>query len=187
MTEADRNRALAANVRIETGAWIDGALVHANSGKTFVTLNPATGAPLADVTVCDASDVDRAAKAARRTFRHGRWSRCDPAERKEVLLKLAALLRAHGEELALLECLDSGKTIRDCQNEVAEEVPRFFQWYAETIDKSFGRVAPTGASAFSVIVQEPIGVAGLILPWNFPLLMGAWKLALRSPPAAQCC
>ncbi|MFN4131293.1 MAG: aldehyde dehydrogenase family protein, partial [Paracoccaceae bacterium] len=118
MTDADRNPALAANVRIETRAWIDGAPVYANSGKTFVTLNPATGAPPANVTACDASDVDRAEKAARRSFDDGVWSRRDPVKRKEVLLKLAVLLRTHGEELALLECLDSGKTIRDCQNEV---------------------------------------------------------------------
>lgn len=177
MNDAERNQERAAGVRIETRAWIDGAAASAASGKTFATLNPATGAPLADIAACDAVDVDRAVKAARRAFDGGAWSRCDPAARKEVMLRFAALLREHGEELALLESLDTGKTIRDCRNEVAHEVPNFFQWYGETIDKSFGRVAPTGGGAFAAIVQEPIGVAGLIVPWNFPLLMAAWKLA----------
>ncbi|MCY0097046.1 aldehyde dehydrogenase [Hoeflea ulvae] len=177
MSDAHRNRELAENVRIETRAWIDGAAVPARSGKTFATLNPATGALLAEVSACDGADVDHAVRAARRAFDDGAWSRCDPAQRKDVLLRFAALLRERGEELALLEALDSGKTIRDCRNEVAHEVPHFFQWYAETIDKTFGRVVPTGPEAFSMIVQEPIGVAGLIVPWNFPLLMAAWKLA----------
>lgn len=177
MNEATVNHAGASGVRMETRAWIDGALVGAQSGKTFVTLNPATGAPLAEIASCDHDDIDRAVKAARRSFNSGEWSRCDPGERKEVLLRLAALLRENGEELAILESLDSGKTIRDCRNEVAHEVPHFFQWYAETIDKTFGRVAPTGQSSLSIIVQEPIGVVGLIVPWNFPLLMAAWKLA----------
>ncbi|WP_449254654.1 aldehyde dehydrogenase [Bosea sp. (in: a-proteobacteria)] len=177
MTKSPHQRASTDDVRIETKAWIDGAAVPALSGRTFVTLNPATGEPLATIAACDQADVDRAVKAARRAFDDGAWSRCEPGERKEALLRLAALLREHGEELALLESLDSGKTIRDCRNEVANEVPHFFQWYAETIDKSFGRVAPTGPRAVSMIVQEPIGVVGLIVPWNFPLLMAAWKLA----------
>lgn len=177
MTDAERNLTLAANIRIETKAWIDGAAVDAQSGKTFVTRNPGTGAPLAEVAACDAVDVDIAVKAARRAFDAGLWSRCEPVERKKVMLKLAELLRAHSEELSLLECLDSGKTITDCRHEVGGEVPDFFQWYGEAIDKSFGRVAPTGQSALSMIVKEPIGVAGLIVPWNFPLLMAAWKLA----------
>lgn len=177
MNDALANRALADDIRIETRAWIDGNAVFALSGKKFITLNPATGAPLAEIAACDGSDVDRAVKAARRAFDDGAWSRCDPGERKEVLLRLATLLREHGEELALLESIDTGKAIRDCRNEVVHEVPHFFQWYAETIDKTFGRVAPTGQGAFSMIVQEPIGVVGLIVPWNFPLLMAAWKLA----------
>lgn len=177
MSDASDHRASTDGIRIETRAWIDGAAVPALSGRTFASLNPATGAPLAEIAACDATDVDRAVKAARRAFDDGAWSRCDPGERKETLLRLAALLREHGEELAVLESLDSGKTIRDCRNEVANEVPHFFQWYAETIDKSFGRVAPTGPRAVAMIVQEPIGVVGLIVPWNFPLLMAAWKLA----------
>ena len=93
------------------------------------------------------------------------------------MLALADLVRRHAEELAVLESLDSGKTIRDCLHEIGNEVPTFFQWYAELIDKSFGKVAPTADNVVAMIVKEPVGVVGLVLPWNFPLLMAAWKLA----------
>jgi aldehyde dehydrogenase (NAD+)/gamma-glutamyl-gamma-aminobutyraldehyde dehydrogenase len=93
-----------------------------------------------------------------------------------VLLKVAELIRAHAADLAVLESLDSGKPIRDCLKEIGTEVPGTLQWYAELIDKSFGKVAPTGEDALALITHEPIGVVGIVLPWNFPLLMAAWKL-----------
>ena len=102
---------------------------------------------------------------------------CIRDSRKDVLLKLASLLREKAEEIAVLESLDSGKTITDCLNEVGSEVPNFFQWYGELIDKVFGKVVPTGHDVASFIVKEPIGVVGLVVPWNFPLLMAAWKAA----------
>lgn len=158
-------------------AWIGGKPCPALSGETFVTLNPATGQPLAEVAACGAADVDLAVRAARQAFDRGDWSRAAPEARKAVLLRFAELLSEAGEELAWLECRDSGKTIKDCRNEVAHEVPNFFRWYAETLDKTFGKTVPTGPDVFSVITNEPVGVAGLIVPWNFPLLMAAWKLA----------
>jgi acyl-CoA reductase-like NAD-dependent aldehyde dehydrogenase len=158
-------------------AYIDGGWHKAASGKVFENTNPATGAILGTVAHCDAADVDRAVAAARRAFEDGVWSRAAPEERKAVLLRLADLVRANAEELAVMESLDSGKTIRDCLNEIGQEVPTFFQWYAELADKSFGKVAPTGEKIVAMIVKEPIGVVGLVLPWNFPLLMAAWKLA----------
>ena len=109
-----------------------------------------------------------------------------PEQRKEVLLKLADLVREHAEELAVLESIDSGKTINDCLHEIGNEVPTFFQWYAELIDKTFGKVAPTGESALALIVKEPAGVVGLVLPWNFPLLMAAWKLAPALAAGCSC-
>jgi aldehyde dehydrogenase (NAD+)/gamma-glutamyl-gamma-aminobutyraldehyde dehydrogenase len=158
-------------------AFIDGAFRPAASGAVFENVNPATGQILGTVAHCGPADVDAAVTAARRVFEAGTWSRAAPEARKEVLLKLAELVRAHKEELATLESLDSGKTITDCLHEIGNEVPTFFQWYGELIDKSFGKVAPTAESALAVILKEPIGVAGLVLPWNFPLLMAAWKLA----------
>ena len=171
------HRETVAALRGEGRAFIDGAYVSAADGRTFETIDPATGAVLRAVAQCGALDVDQAVRAARRAFAAGAWSRAAPEHRKAVLLRLAELLRAHAEELALLECADSGKTITDCRNEVGHEVPLFFQWYGELIDKSFGKVVPTAETALALVVREPIGVVGLVLPWNFPLLMAAWKLA----------
>ena len=169
--------AIASRLAFPSDAFVDGNWSPARSGKTFDNINPATGKVLGRVASCQADDVDRAVKAARRAFDSGVWSRADPETRKEVLLRLAALVRENAQELAVMESLDSGKTIADCLNEIGHEVPNFFQWYGELIDKNFGKVAPTGESTLAFIVQEPIGVAGIVLPWNFPLLMAAWKLA----------
>jgi len=177
MPGVDKYRSIAAGLRMPSQAFIDGAFRPAASGAVFENVNPATGQILGTVAHCGPADVDAALTAARRVFEAGTWSRAAPEARKEVLLKLAELVRAHKEELATLESLDSGKTITDCLHEIGNEVPTFFQWYGELIDKSFGKVAPTAESALAVILKEPIGVAGLVLPWNFPLLMAAWKLA----------
>ena len=158
-------------------AFIDGRFCEADDGAKFETINPANGQILASVAHCKATDVDRAVAAARRVFNEGTWSRAEPEERKEVLLKVAALVREHADELAVLESLDTGKTITDCLHEVGTEVPNFFQWYAELADKTFGKIAPTGPGALALITKEPAGVAGAVLPWNFPLVMAAWKIA----------
>ena len=168
---------IAGRVRRPTQAFIDGAPCDAADRAVFETTNPATGEVLGTLPQCGAADVDRAVRAARRAFDSGVWSRAAPEHRKLVLLKLAGLVREHAEELAVLESLDSGKTVTDCLNEVGHEVPTFFQWYAELVDKSFGKVVPTAETALALIVREPIGVVGLVVPWNFPLLMAAWKLA----------
>jgi aldehyde dehydrogenase (NAD+)/gamma-glutamyl-gamma-aminobutyraldehyde dehydrogenase len=170
-------RDVAEKLRPTADIFIDGAFRPAASGARFETINPATGEVVAAVAHGDAADIDAAVKSARRAFEDGVWSRKAPEERKAVLLALADLVRKHKEELAVLESLDAGKTIRDCLHEIGNEVPTFFQWYAELIDKSFGRVAPTADNVVAMIVKEPIGVAGLVLPWNFPLLMAAWKVA----------
>ncbi len=168
---------IAARLRLPELAYIDGGFRPASSGRVFENVNPATGEVLGTVAHCDHADVDLAVRAARRAFEDGGWSHAAPEHRKAVLLRLAELVRRHTEELAVMECLDTGKTITDCLHEIGNEVPTFFQWYAELIDKTFGKVAPTGSDALALIVKEPIGVAGLVLPWNFPLLMVAWKLA----------
>lgn len=174
-TAADYH-AIAAGLSLETHAFIDGHFVAARCGETMETANPATGEVLAAVASCQTADIHRAVAAARRAFRDGVWSRSAPERRKAVLLKLAELVRANARELAVLESLDSGKPIRDCLKEIGTEVPDTLQWYAELIDKTFGKVAPTGEEALALITREPIGVVGLVLPWNFPLLMAAWKL-----------
>lgn len=174
---AEQYRTIAGRLTLPGHAFIDGDWTVAASGQVFENVDPATGAVLGTVAACDGADVDRAVASARRVFEAGDWSRAAPEARKAVLLKLADLVRANAEELAVLESLDSGKTIKDCLNEISHEVPTFFQWYGELADKAFGKVAPTAEKVVAMIVKEPVGVVGLVLPWNFPLLMAAWKLA----------
>lgn len=162
---------------VRTDAFIDGAFRPAFSGARFVTENPATGRPLAEIAAGDAADVDLAVQAARRAFDDGRWSRRSPTERKVVLLRFADLLEANLEELALLESLEAGKPISDCRDVDLPETINTFRWYAEATDKIFDSVAPTGHDSLGLIVREPIGVVGAVLPWNFPILMAAWKAA----------
>lgn len=182
----EQTRAIAANIEIKPQAFINGRLVDASDGGTFATINPATGETLAGVAHCTVEDVDQAVLSARHSFAKGEWSRAAPEHRKEVLLRLADLIRENTAELAVLESLDSGKTITDCLHEIGNEVANFFQWYAELVDKSFGKVAPTGEDALALIVKEPAGVVGLVLPWNFPLLMAAWKLAPALAAGCSC-
>lgn len=167
----------AASLRPQGRAFIDGAFTDALSGKTFDSINPATGAVLAQVAECDAADVDRAVSAARRAFDDGRWSRRPPAERKAVLLKLADLIRENLHELALLDSLDVGKLVRDAATIDAPGSAHFFQWYAEAIDKVYDEVAPTGPGDLALVRRVPLGVVGAVVPWNFPLDMATWKAA----------
>lgn len=168
---------IAAGLRPNGKAYIDGEFCDAVDHTTFTSSNPATGETLAEIAHCKAADVDRAVSAARRVFNEGTWSRAEPEERKEILQNVARLVREHKNELAVLESLDTGKTINDCLDEIGGEVPNFFQWYAELADKTFGKIAPTGPGAMALITREPAGVAGAVLPWNFPLVMAAWKIA----------
>jgi len=168
--------ARAATITPSDELFIDGRSRPAASGRTFADIAGRDGSLIAQVAEGDAADVDGAVTAARRAFDDGRWSNRKPAERKRVLLRLADLIRDHVDELALLESLDAGKPIRDT---LAVDVPSAattFQWYAETIDKVYGEVGPTGPDALSLVTREPIGVVAAIVPWNYPLIISAWKL-----------
>ena len=177
MANKNNYKLIAKKLKFEGRAFINGKYVNAVDGKKFETINPATGEKLCDVAKCNYKDVDLAVKASRKAFNSGVWSRTTPEHRKEVLLKLAELLRKNGEENSVLECVDSGKLIADCINEVANDAPMHFQWYGELIDKVFGKVAATDPSITSLIVKEPIGVVAGVVPWNFPLMMAVWKMA----------
>lgn len=168
---------ISSNLKLNTQAFIDGVFCDAADCSVLETMNPATGEVIAMFAHCKAADVDRAVKAARRVFNEGTWSRAAPEYRKEVLLKLADLVEKNLDELAVLESINAGKTITDCLHEVGTEAPAFFRWYAELADKTFGKIAPTGEDALALIVKEPAGIAGAILPWNFPFLMAVWKIA----------
>ena len=168
--------AIAADLDFPTSAFIDGAYRPAISGETFTTTNPATGAVLAEVAACGAADVDFAVEKAREAFDDGRWSRMHPSERKDVLIRLCKLMTRNARELAVMESLDSGKTIYDCVTVDVPETIHCLKWHAEAIDKIYDQVAPASDDHIAMVVREPIGVVGLVLPWNFPLLMLAWKI-----------
>ncbi|WP_434136984.1 aldehyde dehydrogenase (plasmid) [Pseudomonas luteola] len=172
----DEYAAIAAKLEFRTQAFIDGKFQNAQSGKTFTTVNPATGKVLAEIAACNEQDVNEAVAAAKAAFDDGRWHLLSPGARKSVLLRFAQLLEDHAHELAVLESLDSGKPIRECQNTDVPETIHTLRWHAELIDKIYDNTAPVGASAMTMVVREAIGVVGLVLPWNFPLLMLAWKL-----------
>ncbi len=173
---AEEYRALAASLSFSTNAFVDGAFVPAKSGKTFDTVNPATGEVIAKVAACDASDVDHAVARAKLAFDDGRWSRKAPAERKAVLLRFAKLLERNRHELAVIESLDSGKPIGECQGVDVPDTIATIRWHAELIDKIYDHTAPVTPDALALVVREPVGVVGLVIPWNFPLLMLAWKI-----------
>lgn len=122
-------------------------------------------------------DVDIAVKVAREGFETGAWRQMTPTDRKAIMQRWCALMTDHLEELAALDCVDAGKPITECLNTDMPATIETFEWYAEAADKVFGKVAPTGSSALGLIVQEPIGVVGAVLPWNFPAQMYAWKVA----------
>jgi gamma-glutamyl-gamma-aminobutyraldehyde dehydrogenase len=161
---------------LRTRAYINGEFAAAADGATFESLAPATGQPIATVTACGPADVDRAVAAARAAFTAGSWSQRAPAERKATLLRLADLIESHLEELAAIESADAGKPITDCRTFDFPDVLNTIRWYAEAIDKVFGKVSPTGQDALGLIVREPAGVVGAVLPWNFPAAMLAWKI-----------
>src|SRR6516164_839720 len=166
----------ARRLEFRTQAFIDGRYTDAASGATFDCINPATGKLLARVAAGDQEDVDRAVAAARAAFRKGSWANLPPVERKRILQRFADLISAHTEELALLETLDMGKPIRDSLKGDMPAVARCIRWYAEAIDKIYDQVAPTGPNVLATITREPMGVVGAIVPWNYPLLMAAWKI-----------
>jgi 4-(gamma-glutamylamino)butanal dehydrogenase len=169
--------AIAALPRFRTQAFIDGGFRDAASGATFETENPATGEVITEVAAGDATDIDVAVTAARRSFEGGRWSRMAPADRKQVLLRYADLIEANTEELATLDALEAGKPITDTRDVDVPETVKTLRWYAEAADKIFDAIAPTGPDALGLIVREPIGVVGAVVPWNFPILMAMWKIA----------
>lgn len=158
-------------------AYIDGAYADAADGATFAATSPIDGRKLADVAACGKADVDRAVAAARRAFEAGVWSQLAPRERKARLTRLAQLITEHSEELALIETLDMGKPIRDALAFDLPETAHCYAWYGEAIDKRYDEIAPTGGNALATVTREPLGVVAAVVPWNYPLLMAAWKVA----------
>ncbi|MCE8041890.1 aldehyde dehydrogenase [Halomonas daqingensis] len=169
-------QARAAELSFESRAFIDDSFVAAESGATFESRNPATGEILAQVASCDEPDAARAVAVARRAFVDGAWSRLAPGKRKKTLLRLADLMEANKHELALIDTLDMGKPISSSLGDMAGAIA-CIRYQAECIDKLYGEVAPTGEETLALVLREPIGVVAAIVPWNFPLMMTAWKIA----------
>ena len=158
-------------------ALIEGRRVAARSGETFDAINPATNQVLAKVAACGELEVDQAVRSARRAFEQGPWARMAPTARKRVLLRLAELMLAHREELALLDSLNMGKPVMDAYNIDVPGAAHVFAWYGEALDKLYDQVAPTAGNALATVTREALGVVGAVVPWNFPLDMAAWKVA----------
>lgn len=157
---------------------IDGKWVEAASGKSFETVNPATGEVLASVAEADREDIDRAVKAARRAF-EGPWAKVKPADRQRLLLRLADLIEANGDELAMLEVLDNGMPITMARKGMVPRVAELLRYYAGWATKLQGETIETSVPGeyFTYTLREPIGVVGAIVPWNGPLITATWKLA----------
>jgi acyl-CoA reductase-like NAD-dependent aldehyde dehydrogenase len=158
-------------------ALIGGQRVAARDGQTFDCISPVDGRVLAQVARCGAADIDAAVAAARAAFEDRRWAAQAPAQRKRVLIKLAELLLAHRDELALTECLDMGKPLRFARSVDVSGAANCIRWYGEAVDKVYDEIAPTPADSLALVTREPLGVVGVIVPWNYPLLMAAWKIA----------
>jgi len=166
----------AASVQPDGRALIDGQRVWAADGQAFSSISPIDARVLAQVARCGPADVDRAVAGARRAFEDRRWSGQPPAARKKVLLKFAELLLAARDELALLETLDMGKPVQFSLKVDVPAAARCIGWYAEAVDKIYDEIAPTRDEALALIRREPMGVVGAIVPWNYPMIMAAWKL-----------
>jgi acyl-CoA reductase-like NAD-dependent aldehyde dehydrogenase len=168
--------ARAAAVRFDGRAFVGGRRVAAVAGETFDCVSPLDGRALTQVARGRAADIDAAVAAARAAFEDRRWAGQPPAARKKVLQRFAEKIIAAREELALLETLDMGKPIQYSLAVDVGATARCIAWYGEAIDKVYDEIAPTGASALALITREPMGVVGAVVPWNYPMIMAAWKL-----------
>jgi len=167
---------IAEGLKLPSQILIDGQWRDALSGATFATIDPSTGRELAQLPACDAADVDAAVASARAAFKSGVWSDLHPTARKAVLVKLAALIEDNLTELAVMEVIDAGKPITDCLEIDVPETASCIRWHAEAQDKLYDQIAPSAPDAVGMIMREPVGVVAAVLPWNFPLMMMAWKI-----------
>lgn len=159
------------------GLFIDGAQAEAASGASLLVISPIDGRPFASIADGNPADIDRAVRSARKAFEKGSWSRAAPAFRKKVLTRLAELIERHVDELAVLGVRDNGTEIGMAYKAEPLSAAGTIRYYAEAIDKVYGEIAPTADNVLGLIHKEPLGVVGVIVPWNFPLMIGAWKIA----------
>jgi len=158
-------------------ALINGQRVSAVDGQTFDCISPVDGRLLTQVARCGQRDVDAAVAAGRAAFEDQRWRGLAPAARKRIMIKFADQLLAHADELALMETLDMGKPIQYARSVDVNSASNCIRWYGEAVDKIYDEIAPTAHTALALITREPMGVVGVIVPWNYPMIMAAWKIA----------
>ncbi|NOV19597.1 aldehyde dehydrogenase [Ensifer adhaerens] len=157
--------------------FIGGNWRGAQSGRMLDVISPIDGTRLTTIADADVDDVDAAARAARAAFEKGTWSRAAPAERKKVLLRIAELIEKNALELAVLGVRDNGTEISMALKAEPGSAAGTFRYYGEAIDKVYGEIAPTADNVLGLVLREPVGVVAAIVPWNFPLMIGAWKIA----------
>lgn len=174
-THADWQHRSAA-LSLDGAAYIDGHRYMTRQGESLASINPMTGTSLADITACGPEDIDVAVDAARRAFELGAWSRAEPTTRRRCLQALAAQVRDHAEELALLDSLEVGKCIHEALDDV-KEAALLFDWFGELQDKCYDQLAPSPNNVQATVAHEPLGVVAAVVPWNFPLHNAAVKLA----------
>lgn len=158
-------------------ALINGKRMPSLSGETFECISPVDGRTLTTVARCTGADIDAAVIAARAAFEDRRWCGLAPAQRKRIMIRFADLLLAHGDELALIETLDMGKPVKYSRAVDVNSAANCIRWYGEAVDKVYDEIAPTARTALALITREPVGVVGVIVPWNYPMLMASWKIA----------
>jgi acyl-CoA reductase-like NAD-dependent aldehyde dehydrogenase len=164
-------------LKLDGRAVINGERVAAHNGQSFDCISPVDGRILAQVARSSEADVDAAVSAARAAFEDRRWSGLAPAQRKRIMIKFADLLLAHGDELAMTETLDMGKPIKYARAVDVNSASNCIRWYGEAVDKVYDEIAPTSRNALALITREPVGVVGVIVPWNYPMIMASWKIA----------
>lgn len=170
-------RARAARLDMDGRAFIGGQRVWACSGERFDNYSPVDGRLLGQVARGASGDVDAAVACARSAFDDGRWAGQPPAQRKRILIRFADLVLAHADELALLESLDMGKPISQSRSLDVPLTADCLRWYGEATDKVYGEIAPTDGRSLALVTREPVGVVAAVVPWNYPMLMAAWKVA----------
>ena len=175
MDLSDIQQAVGLKSPIRHQLFINGEFVDALSGETLATLNPHDNSVIAQVAMAGHADVDLAVKAAQQAF--PAWSRMQAADRGRILLKLADLIEANGEELARLESLDTGHPIRDCRMLDVPRTAGCFRYFGGMADKFQGETIPVDAGFLNYTLREPLGVVGQVVPWNFPLMFTSWKMA----------
>lgn len=170
-------KAAAAAAKLDGRPVIDGARVDARSGETIEKRNPATGEVISHIAACDEGDVDVAVAAARRAYESGEWSRAGAGFRRERLLELARLIEERSDEFALLDTLDMGKPVRESSTIDAPGSAALYRFYGEAIEKLEDRIPVTPPGSTALVTREPLGVVGVIVPWNYPLEIATWKIA----------